>query len=115
MPTCSGTELPYPRVIPSCSLTSKTCTQQMCLAVLPCLQDYCALTLPHSAAQPMLARHMTMLSPVPGRSFPQVVLLLHRASLALQMGAEWEVRLSCNDAHPYSGLLFTFCTVKFGV
>lgn len=56
-----------------------------------CAQEYCALTLPHSAAQPQLARHMIMLRPVPGTSFPQVVLLLHRASLALHMGAEWEV------------------------
>lgn len=94
-----------------CSLISRTCIKQMCLAVLSCLQDYCALTLPHSTAQPMLARHMTMLSPVPGSSFPQVVLLLHRASLALQMGAEWEVRPSCNDL--YSGLLFVVCTVCF--
>lgn len=58
-----------------------------------CTQDYCALTLPHSATQPQLARHMTLLRPVPGmHSFPQVVLLLHRASLALHMGADWEVR-----------------------
>jgi hypothetical protein len=56
-----------------------------------CAQEYCALTLPHSAAQPQLASHMIMLRPVPGTSFPQVVLLLHRASLALHMGAEWEV------------------------
>ncbi len=62
------------------------------LTCICCVQEYCALTLPHSAAQPQLARHMTMLRPVPGHSFPQVVLLLHRASLALHMGAEWEVR-----------------------
>lgn len=63
------------------------------LEVSPCLQEYCALTLPHSAAQPeQLARHMALLRPVPGCSFPQVVLLLHRAGLALHMGAGWEVR-----------------------
>lgn len=63
------------------------------LEVPPCLQEYCALTLPHSAAQPeQLARHMALLRPVPGCSFPQVVLLLHRAGLALHMGADWEVR-----------------------
>ena len=50
------------------------------------------LTLPHSAAQHELARHMTLLRPVAGSTFPQVVLLMHRASLALQMGADWEVR-----------------------
>jgi hypothetical protein len=68
------------------------CAQIVCCAA-PGLQDYCALTLPHSAAQPQLARHMTMLRPVPGTTFPQVVLLLHRASLALHMGADWEVRM----------------------
>lgn len=55
------------------------------------VQDYCALTLPNRALQPPLANHMTMLRPLPGSSFPQVVLLLHRASLALHLGAEWEV------------------------
>jgi hypothetical protein len=41
---------------------------------------------------------MTMLRPVPGTSFPQIVLLLHRASLALHMGAEWEVSGAGRDS-----------------
>lgn len=55
------------------------------------------MTLPHEAAQPHLACYMTALQPWPGIAFPQVVLLMHRATLALHAGASWEVGRAPGD------------------
>jgi hypothetical protein len=68
----------------------------------PCLnfarncQDYYVLSLPHREREPPLASLMSRLPPLPGSPYPEVLLLGHRAGLAVQEGA-WEVRLAVPD------------------
>lgn len=54
------------------------------------------LSLPHREHEPPLASLMSRLPPLPGSPYPEVLLLGHRAGLAVQEGA-WEVRLAVPD------------------
>jgi hypothetical protein len=54
------------------------------------------LSLPHSEHEPPLASLMSRLPPLPGSPYPEVLLLGHRAGLAVQEGA-WELRLAVPD------------------
>uniref|UniRef100_A0A383WNS6 Cilia- and flagella-associated protein 61 N-terminal domain-containing protein n=1 Tax=Tetradesmus obliquus TaxID=3088 RepID=A0A383WNS6_TETOB len=59
-------------------------------------KDYYVLSLPHSEREPPLASFMSRLPLLPGSPYPEVLLLGHRAGLAVQEGA-WEVRLAVPD------------------
>ncbi|WIA39160.1 hypothetical protein OEZ86_005287 [Tetradesmus obliquus] len=59
-------------------------------------KDYYVLSLPHSEREPPLASLMSRLPLLPGSPYPEVLLLGHRAGLAVQEGA-WEVRLAVPD------------------
>lgn len=60
------------------------------------LQEYYVLSLPHTATEPSLASLMSRLPPLPGSTYPEVLLLGHRAGLNVQEGS-WEVRLAVPD------------------
>eukprot|EP00878_Enallax_costatus_P046835 GHUV01057132.1.p1 GENE.GHUV01057132.1~~GHUV01057132.1.p1 ORF type:complete len:224 (+),score=72.88 GHUV01057132.1:591-1262(+) len=49
-------------------------------------KEYCCLSLPHSSPEPPLARLMSCLTPVPARTYPEVLLLLHRCGHKLLHG-----------------------------
>lgn len=43
--------------------------------------DHCALSLRHDASEPPITQHMSLIPPLPGSTFPEVLHVLHRHSL----------------------------------